>query len=441
MEDNTNQKAMPILNVAWERYSQYDLYAVKRNRAQLGLRRWVAIISVLATLFAIIVQIYGFQGDVLSWVFKVLLIIAPILGSSLAAFNTKFFGHGDWLTLRAGAEEILKEIYNFRTILKGRADRRTYLENRLQEIQRQSFRSMGGEFMMQPYTGKLPPYYYPDDPYSDPGFQDLNGDEYFEYRLANQLGYHTYKVNEFQKERVRLQIFILSTGFIGAVLAALGGDFGLWVALSASTTTALIGWQELRNLDATVRNYSKVILELTIISDHWNNLEPEERTDAEFFQMVQSTESILWSQNVEYIKSMQEALTAAKGDEENLINQVLKQSVEDDKKFKQSLADSVVQGMQAAQTKADQSLIQTYQKTFGSLAEEASSELVQQELAAMENAAKSAVQNMVQQVSQFKSQLDNLAKEYADVTFDRYTPSKTLNELMSKLPKSGEVNG
>ena len=125
MNDDTNQISAPILKLAWERYSQYDAFAVKRNRLQLRLRRWVTIIGVMATLFAIAVQIYGFRSsDILSWVLKALLIIAPVLGSILAAFSTKFYGNGDWLALRAGAEEILKEIYNFRTILQGQADRR-----------------------------------------------------------------------------------------------------------------------------------------------------------------------------------------------------------------------------------------------------------------------------------------------------------------------------
>lgn len=345
MNDNPNQKATPILTVAWERYSQYDAFAVKRNRSQLRLRSWVTIIGVAATLFAIVVQIYGFRSnDILSWVLKVLLITAPILGSVLAAFGTKFYGNGDWLALRAGAEEILKEIYNFRTILQDQVDRRSYLENRLQEIQRQVYRGMNGEFVMRPYEGKMPPYYSSNDPYSDSGFKDLNGEEYFKVRVQNQLGYHTDKVNKFQRERIRLQWFILAAGGAGAFLAALGGGFSLWVALTASTTTALIGWQELRNLDATVRNYSKVILELAIISDHWNNLEPADRTKAEFYQMVQSAESILWSQNVEYIKSMQEALTAAKSGEESLTHQVVRQSVEDDQEFKKASADSDAEG-------------------------------------------------------------------------------------------------
>ena len=39
-------------------------------------------------------------------------------------------------------------------------------------------------------------------------------------------------------------------------------------------------------MDATIKNYSKVVMELTILYDHWQNLEVEERTPAEFYKMV-----------------------------------------------------------------------------------------------------------------------------------------------------------
>src|SRR5215213_4025254 len=105
-----------------------------------------------------------------------------------------------------------------------------------------------------------------------------------------------------------MTIYILSFGGVGALLAALGNQFALGVALTASITAALLGWQELRKVDDTIKDYSKVVMELTILSDHWQNLEPEERTEAEFYKMVRGCEDVLWTQNVEYVRSMQEAL-------------------------------------------------------------------------------------------------------------------------------------
>jgi hypothetical protein len=79
-----------------------------------------------------------------------------------------------------------KEIYFFRTILQKEKERRAYLENRLAEINRQLYQSMG-ELILKPYKGSVPSNYYPDDPTSDPGFEDLTGDQYFKYRVENQL--------------------------------------------------------------------------------------------------------------------------------------------------------------------------------------------------------------------------------------------------------------
>ncbi len=48
---------------------------------------------------------------------KVLFIAIPVVASIFAAFATKFYSNGSWLIYRAGAEEIKKEIYIYRTIL------------------------------------------------------------------------------------------------------------------------------------------------------------------------------------------------------------------------------------------------------------------------------------------------------------------------------------
>jgi hypothetical protein len=292
---------------------------------------------------------------------------------------------------------------------------------------------------MDPYKGKLPPNYYPDNPNSDPGFSDLTGEEYFKYRLLDQVAYHERKIKQYQVERVRLQVLILLAGAAGAVLAALGGAFSLWVALTASLAAAFIGWQELRNLDSIIRNYSKVIMELNIIHDHWSNLGPQERTPAEFYKMVNSAEEILWSQNVEYIKSMQEALKgSALEQEQSLVNRVIKESVEADARFKKSLEDAVVEQTTTTMTESQSTLTETYRSTLGTLAEEASSELVQAELAAMGQAVSDAVERVS---SGLKSSLQAIVEEFDGIEIGKDTPMPVLNDLMSRYPKTNDVKG
>jgi len=445
--ENEAPKSIPILQIAWARFSELDRNAIARTKSHLNKRRWIAILGILATLFAILAQMYPYppQADTPALVgltIRIFLVLTPLIGSAMAAFTKAFYSSGDWLIMRAGAEEVLKEIYFFRTILQGHNDRRSYIEKRLTEIQRQLYRSMGGELVLEPYNGEFHTRYYPDDPSSDFGYDDLGGEDYFKYRVENQLSWHRRKVRVNQAERVRMQILILVSGATGAALAAFGGGFSLWVALTASLTAAFLGWQELRNIDLVVKNYSKVIVELSVIYDHWLNLEPEERTNAEFFRMVRSTEEILWAQNMEYIKSMQEALKESDLDEEaGLINRVIKESVDSAHRTKQAMADSMVEYTRETLQDAEEKVEETFKAALGSLADEASSELVQQELEAMSKAAVEMAQNAIAKVSSLTSSLADIAKEFAHIDIGRDTTKEELNTILSRYPKSNDVKG
>ena len=448
--ENEAPKSTPILQIAWARFSELDRNAIARTTSHLSKRRWIAILGVLATLFAVLSQSFPYPPAdgtpaivaIVGLTFRIFLVLTPLVGSAMAAFTKAFYSSGDWLIMRAGAEEILKEIYFFRTILQKESTRRAYLEKRLTEIQRQLYRSMGGELVLEPYTGEFHTRYYPDDPSSDFGYEDLNGEDYFRYRVENQLAWHRRKVRVHQRDRIRFQVLILVSGAAGAFLAAWGGTLSLWVALTASLTAAFLGWQELRNIDMVVKNYSKVIVELSVIYDHWLNLEQEERTDAEFFRMVRSTEEILWAQNMEYIKSMQEALKESDLDKEaGLINRVIKESVDSAERTKQAMADSLVDYTKETLEQVEGKVEDTFKAALGSLAEEASSELVQQELEAMSKAAVEMAQNVVARASSFTSSLADIAKEFAHIDIGRDTTKEELNAILSRFPKSSDVKG
>ncbi len=440
--DNLTENKIPILNIAWSRYAQLDEAAIKLSRPHYGLRRWIAILGVLAAIFAVLTATYPEKfPNIGREILKVLLILSPISASLLAAFFNKFYGSGSWLTMRAGAEEIKKDIYIFRPVLKDEPKRRIWLEKRLADIQRQVYRGLGGEMALDRYTGSLPPYYDRSNPESDPGFSDLGGDEYFSYRLQDQLAWHIGKVNRIQKERSRLQWYILIAGGAGSFLAAMGGAFSIWVAVTASIVAALIGWTELRNLEDTLKNYSKVVIELMILYDHWQNLELEERTQVETFRMVKATERILWNQNMEYIRSMRDALSDAELDEADLIDEVLKKSVESDALFKKKLRDSLVSHTDKTLREAEDTLVEAFDVALGSIAEEASSDLVQQELTAMAGAVSEVVENTINRASKLRSAIDEIASDYKDVEFNAETPAAELHEMMQRFPKTGEVKG
>lgn len=442
MEPETTKTA-PILDIAWARVANLDAISKKRSAGHYRTRRWIAMLGVLATLFAILTEIYFSDNPSLLGLFiKVLFVATPVLASIVAAVASRKYSNGDWLITRAGAEEIQKEIYFYRTILQNKNSRRSYLEKRLAEIQRQIYRGLNGEFSFETYKGPIPPNYYPDDPSSDPGFADLTGEEYFKYRLENQLAWHNKEINEYKTERDRLTILILIAGGLGTVFAAWGGPLSIWVALTASITAAMIGWQELRNIDVVVRNYSKVVMELTILYDHWVNLEPEERTTVEFHKMVRGCEDVLWAQNTEYIRSMQEALKDNSLDgEAGLVNRVIQESVDSAERTKQAMQENLFHSAQESFEEGEHKVDETFQAVLGSLAEEASSEIVQQELEAMNKAVVETAETVMERSSEFKASLTQIAEEFAHVEIGRDTSKEELNAILARYPKTNDVKG
>ncbi len=439
------QQVTPILEVAWTRFAQLDTMSLERSKTHLRLRKWVAALGILTTLFAILSQLFAESlSPLLGWILRFIFILTPIAASILAAYVSQFYSTGDWLVTRAGAEEILKEIYAYRTILKNTPTRRAWLEEKLGEIQRSVFRGMNGEMILKPYKGPLPPFprFDPKYPDSDPGFNDLTGDEYFRYRLENQLSWHIREINKRQKERTRIKVYILIAGGLGALFAALGQPLTMWVALAAAFSAAFIGWQELRNLDSVVRNYSKVVLELNILFDHWKNLEGEERSQTEFYKTVRSTEDILWSQNVEYIKAMQEALRDSDLEEEaSLIHRVIKEQRDSDRRFKEGIADAVGDFTREKLLETEETFTESFKSTLGTLAEEASSEIVQAELTAMQESIMDTAQDIAERIGGLSSSLKTIDEEFDGVEISGNTPMSVVNDLMSRYPKTTDVKG
>lgn len=327
MEKTTGTDRHPILEKAWLHHAELDTHADRLSGRYLQLRRWVAILGVLATFLAIFIDTFGEARSVeMQALLKVFLIATPLLASMIAAYTSHELGDGRWLSLRAGAEEIKKEIYIYRTVLRGYPDRNKWLSSRLAVIQRQVYKSSNSKLDTIPYTGTLPLYLSPDNPESDPGFMDLTPEAYIRYRLQQQLTWHENRIVSHSKAKRNLTIIILAMGALGALLAGIGGPFTVWVALTASLTGTLTGWEELRNREKTIANYSKVKLELTIIRDFWYGLSPAEQTDSAFYRLVLATENLMFAQNAEWVRSMQEALAGVEDEDKKLVEEMVQMS-------------------------------------------------------------------------------------------------------------------
>lgn len=355
---STSQNTQPtVLQQAWNRYAELDYNSKKERDAHFRTRRWIYSLSILATLFAILVdnfsEMFGFLGqglvrNIVELVFKLLLILTPITSSIIAAFYNKFKSGQRYLVFRAAAEEVMKDIYLYRTVLKRSTNRDKWLSERLANILRKLYRSADGELTLLPYSGPVPPYYDPQTGWGDAGFEDLDSQQYVDYRLEDQLAWHIKRINDTQAERKRNQILILAFGGAGAFLAAIGGGFAIWVALTASITATLVGWEELRGMDTRVQNYSRVILELSLVRDRWLTLTEAERTEEEFFLMVREVEKALWDQNVEFISAMIKALAEAIGEESDLIDQMIEKSRDYARESRETMQGAILERVDGA---------------------------------------------------------------------------------------------
>jgi len=127
---------------------------------------------------------------------------------------------------------------------------------------------------------------------------------------------------------------------------------------------------------------------------------------------------------------------------------VIQESVETAERTKQAMREGIVETAQGILQEAEQKIDETFQAVLGSLAEEASSEIVQKELDAMGQAITEVAENVhrtaslvMERASTFTSSLSQIAQEFAQVDIGRDTTKEELNEILARYPKTNEVKG
>jgi hypothetical protein len=128
-------------------------------------------------------------------------------------------------------------------------------------------------------------------------------------------------------------------------------------------------------------------------------------------------------------------------EEASLVNRVIKEQRESDQRFRGAIADAVVDQTRESMLETEQTLTEAYKATLGTLAEEASSDLVQAELAAMREAVQETMENISERIGGLSSSLKAIQEEFAGVEIGSNTPMSVLNDLMSRYPKTTDAKG
>jgi hypothetical protein len=105
------------------------------------------------------------------------------------------------------------------------------------------------------------------------------------------------------------------------------------------------------------------------------------------------------------------------------------------------MRDGLVETTSQILDEAEQKIEETFNSVMGSLAEEASSEIVQKELEAMDKAVTSISENVMERATNFSSSLSQIAQEFAHVEVGRDTSKEELNAILARYPKTSDVKG
>ena len=104
------------------------------------------------------------------------------------------------------------------------------------------------------------------------------------------------------------------------------------------------------------------------------------------------------------------------------------------------MTDAIVEQAAMTMEESRETITETFKEVLGSLAEEASSELVQAELASMQAAIQDAMENIAERMG-LSSSLKTIDEEFEGVEIGSNTPMSVLNDLISRYPKTTDVKG
>jgi len=400
--DEDTHPTIPILAVSWRRLAELEITARKKEAFQTRLQRWAVALGVAAILLAIVADHFSTGTSAwVGWTFKALLVLTSFLSAVLAAFIPRFSSRGDWLAMRRGAEQIRREIYVYRTIQAESIDRDAWLEARLNTIIQRVFKNAGHELSFQSYQGPLPPFRDPKRKDLDPGFKDLTGDEYTHYRLEHELAGTILKETGAENTRLRLQGALLTLGCAGLLLAAIGGSWMIWVALTASLVLAFSAGGALSQLDEDTKIFNRMILDLNELRDHWLNLPPEARKEGEFHQLVRSTEEVLLYREMGYLPSPTEEPVS-------------------------SSAGSAAQPEQPGQA---------------SPASQPPAKRSEAEPERTSPATEKALPETPTSTTSLSQTIQKIALDFSDLDLTKETPKELLHKVIAQFPPSGEIKG
>lgn len=321
----------PVLTYAWELFALYDKNAATQRkyfeRLQLGIVSSGVIVTAMVVLQVLLRSNKVLNSGTLpDQIVHGIIVLLPIIVSVLIAGVSRFAPGSKWILLRASAEAIKREIYFYRTQAgeykkdsassshaqlssshqETNTSPREKFTERIADISRQLMLTELNSSALRPYTGPIPPKMYGAEELDD-GYSKLTPDQYIAIRIGDQLSYFRGKTNTLTTEKTRYYWLIFIAGGVGTLLAALGAE--PLVALTAALAAAFASYLEYRQTEYTLVKYNQALSNLDNTRNLWMGLS-EEKREKSFNELVYTTEQILETENVGWVRQMHDALAS-----------------------------------------------------------------------------------------------------------------------------------
>lgn len=248
----------------------------------------ILVLGVLATLLALIDDQVGIPG--LHWA----VVVVPILISVLIALASRWALAQRWAVLRAAAESVKSEIYQYRTLGKDHprtaATRQQQLASRLDAIGTRLMAIEASSGPLTPYQGPLPPETHGAGR-DDDGLSPLDADRYLQIRVGDQLAYFHNRVRTLSMRRNLLQFLAIASGVAGAILAVT--QLEVWIGLTAGASAAALAYLGYMQVDNTIVTYNQIASRLAVLERAWRAHSPAQQNWAAFRDLVMGCETVL----------------------------------------------------------------------------------------------------------------------------------------------------
>jgi hypothetical protein len=318
-EDCVNQD---VLLQAWARLYVYDRTAVDLKTRYVDRRKWVIVMTLVATIASVFTGVLGGSTD-LAIVLGIVAVALPIVGSYLMADVIQFTGTTDWIKYRFAAEEMRMHIYLYRM----RA--REYARCQPHELDNLLIKELGKvRNEINPEQGIPPSATEPKDEDlpdvvrnlnrhgSDDGLCPLGIADYVQVRIDNQRGWYNNRINKDFSSYKRFFRFAQVSLLIGTLVGAFAGFFNIQlmylVAITNSISSAFVMWSDVGMVGKTFALFRIAANKLDDEKDLWlakqddpTFLNPETRGQ-EIAGLVTRTENVLaWERQEWYELALQ----------------------------------------------------------------------------------------------------------------------------------------